>query len=671
MIRSRLVRVPATAFLSTGLLLAVGLAWAVSPWRSAAVAFYSPAGHLEVLGSDRAGLLLFVSDLPFSSEVAWTAEGLTVPSEQASPIIHKWIFDPANAQSSLLGFGFSQGSVNALKASFRAVLIPYWAILPPLALLPIAAIRRRLLRWQRRRMGLCRRCGYDLRRSPDRCPECGATRSLADDSAIAARPTRGRLVATLALLPGFALMLFLGGIISLFIRHAALAIRPINPESFGPRIADIDFHDRPIAEAIADISRRAHTPVRLPRAIGSPASDPKLSTVSLHLHEVSLATAVRAVLQTAFGSSQDVLEAWLDDRGELSFGYASDAPRCLRTYCVEDLLRPRYSAADIAASQAIAMQLPLGNQLFSGGNGRSFYSPTAAEEYLADLADSTDTDRDESPGEFGAIVMGNRLVMRTTQRGHYAVARTLYALRCAAPEGVTVDPPGDNKGSADMEERVPDVELGPTFQAAINTLADATHANILVDWQALKAVDVVRTSTVHLHLWDISLRRALNTLFAAVGNDGHLVQIVAAPRSEVIWISTTDALYSPGPPDAPAHAGLQVRIYDVLDVIEMIYHRSDKLVAIARNPAPTTAPVHITVDEAIEYLTKMIEDFCDVDSWKDNGGSVGALREFNGWLVITQTPEAHAKIVQLLRFLRNGGDLREGKAFEPEQQKKN
>jgi hypothetical protein len=46
-----------------------------------------------------------------------------------------------------------------------------------LAILPALAARRLRKRYGRRRLGLCAACGYDLRASPERCPECGTLAS--------------------------------------------------------------------------------------------------------------------------------------------------------------------------------------------------------------------------------------------------------------------------------------------------------------------------------------------------------------------------------------------------------------------------------------------------------------------------------------------------------------
>jgi hypothetical protein len=71
------------------------------------------------------------------------------------------------------GFGYCIRTGHPVKA-LRMFWIPHWFAAVPFAILPAVRLHGMLRARRVRRDGLCPRCGYDLRATPARCPECGA-----------------------------------------------------------------------------------------------------------------------------------------------------------------------------------------------------------------------------------------------------------------------------------------------------------------------------------------------------------------------------------------------------------------------------------------------------------------------------------------------------------------
>lgn len=67
------------------------------------------------------------------------------------------------------GYGYLRGA----KVPQSRVALPYWTMAVLMLVFPSARLWKRGLRSRRMRKNCCSQCGYDLRATPERCPECG------------------------------------------------------------------------------------------------------------------------------------------------------------------------------------------------------------------------------------------------------------------------------------------------------------------------------------------------------------------------------------------------------------------------------------------------------------------------------------------------------------------
>jgi hypothetical protein len=71
------------------------------------------------------------------------------------------------------GFAFWRWQSADKMYSKTMILVPIWSVAAVTSLLPLGRLVQGLFCRGRRRSGLCPTCGYDVRATPARCPECG------------------------------------------------------------------------------------------------------------------------------------------------------------------------------------------------------------------------------------------------------------------------------------------------------------------------------------------------------------------------------------------------------------------------------------------------------------------------------------------------------------------
>jgi hypothetical protein len=113
--------------------------------------------------------------------IGWFADGVALyyvpvfPRQNSSPWFvwvtsSRYAYEYVRPQASFLGFHIAR---NAINAGDIYVVLPYWFLIIATAIAPLLVLIRLVFGKRRRVAGLCTKCGYDLRATPQRCPECG------------------------------------------------------------------------------------------------------------------------------------------------------------------------------------------------------------------------------------------------------------------------------------------------------------------------------------------------------------------------------------------------------------------------------------------------------------------------------------------------------------------
>ncbi len=194
------------------------------------------------------------------------------------------------------------------------------------------------------------------------------------------------------------------------------------------------------------------------------------------------------------------------------------------------------------------------------------------------------------------------------------------------PAAVAEDHPASRAARATLREIRPKVEFAKVrLDSVLGFFRDVTGLNLVVNWDALQASGIDRSTTLTLTLSNVSNERALTEALAAVGGVVPLAYIL---DEGVIRVSTREDLSTI----------ITIRVYDVADLV--------------------ATDIDLSSQEKAEALGDVIRAAISRHSWAETGGITGSLAEFDGLFVVSQTPETHTRLAELLTTIRRKLDER-------------
>jgi beta-lactamase regulating signal transducer with metallopeptidase domain len=207
---------------------------------------------------------------------------------------------------------------------------------------------------------------------------------------------------------------------------------------------------------------------------------------------------------------------------------------------------------------------------------------------------------------------------------------------------------------AKLDRKLPEVNLeGMPLADVIEFLRDTGGVNIFVNWKALEAAGIDRKEPVTARMRNVRFSKALQVVLESASSQA--AHIGYSADDGVVTVSTADDLAK----------NTLTRVYDIRDLLVMTpdFIPGEGLLGLS----PTTKPSEPRPDQPgdkrdeelrktraalVNDVVQLITETVATDTWKDNGGSTGSVRELSGQLIVTQTPENHLELVRLLEQLR-------------------
>lgn len=188
-------------------------------------------------------------------------------------------------------------------------------------------------------------------------------------------------------------------------------------------------------------------------------------------------------------------------------------------------------------------------------------------------------------------------------------------------------PSTDDQIEAKLAETVIDVDYATTFEDAIQDIAKKSGLNAIVQWNTLELEGIDRNVPVKLSLKQVRADQVLRHLMDQAGGGVARIEFVARDGALVV---TTGS-------EAARH--VERRVYDVSDLL---------LSLPPQLPPDETARADEIFFESLRQAIQAVE----ADTWRDNGGLSGEIRQVGNTLVIQQTRPVHRQVAALIDSLR-------------------